>query len=265
MAIKNALSIQNLNSIAGYWKGLKPKNNIDTAVEESWKKKVEFLDHISTQNNVVVFLWNAFTNRFIYMSDKVKVMSGLDPELYTAEDGVAYSMSRMHPDHLAAGLELHKNMLNYCEENKIQGAKDVSLSLNYLCKNGNDEYVQVLQQDVVLESDSNGKPSLALSFIHYVGHIKKQDSIGGVIVSPGGTQIFNYHPGKKSFDKPKIISDQERKIIDLLARGFDTKSIAQMLFISPFTVNTHRRNLIKKTECLDATGVVAFAKLINLI
>jgi len=263
--MSNVLPLQKIYSITEYWESLKPQNNINVTLEESWKRKIEFLDYVSAQNNVVVFLWNAFTNRFIYMSDKVKILAGLDPALYTAENGMEYSMSRMYPDHLPVGLQLYKKFMNYCAENNIHTVKDVSFSLNYLFKNGNDEYVQVLQQDVVLETDDTGKPSLALSFIHQIGHIKKQDSVGGVIVAPNEVKIFNYNPQKKCIEQAKTISGQEKKIIDLLARGLDTKSISRNLFISPYTVNTHRRNLIKKTQCLDATAVVAYAKLINLI
>jgi len=199
------------------------------------------------------------------MSDRLKVLSGLDPSLYTAENGVEYSLSRIYPDHLAAMLELNQVFISYCIENNVRDFKTVSLCSNYLYKNGNDQYEQILHRAVILEVDENHQPSLALSFIHYVGHIKKHDSAGGVICTPNGINIFDYNTDKKSFELPKTISDQEKKILQLLAQGLDTKAIAKNLSISPHTVNTHRRNLIKKTSCVDTTGVVDFAKLIGLI
>jgi DNA-binding CsgD family transcriptional regulator len=258
-------SLQKIDSIPQYWESLKPQNDIGATLEDSWKKKVEFIDEISAQNNVVVFLWNAYTNRFLYMSDKLKVLSELDPALFTAENGVEYSLSRLHPNHLAAGLQLNQKFIRYCVENNIHDYKTVSMCLNYLYKNGNDQYVQVLQRGVVLEVDENNKPALALSFIHYVGHIKKQDSVGGVFCTPDCVTIFDYNPDKQCIEPPKKISDQEKKILQLLSHGLDTRAIAENLVISPHTVNTHRRNLIKKTNCVDTTAVVAFAKLINLI
>ena len=122
-----------------------------------------------------------------------------------------------------------------------------------------------MQRVVILEVDENHKPSLALSFIHYVGHIKKQDSVSGVICAPDGVNIFDYNMDKKCFESPKTVSSQEKKILQMLAQGLDTKAIAKNLSISPHTVNTHRRNLIKKTRCVDPTSVVDFAKLIGLI
>ena len=258
-------SLQKINLIPQYWESLKPQNDISAASEDYWKKKIEFIDEISVQNNVVVFLWNLYTNRFLYMSDKLKVLSGLDPSLYTAESGVEYSLSRIYPNHLAPALELNHVFISYCRENNVRDFKTVSLCSNYLYKNGNNQYQQVLQRAVILEVDENNKPSLALSFIHYVGHIKKHDSVGGVICTPDGISIFDYNMDKKCFEPVKTVSDREKKILQMLAQGLDTKAIAKNLSISQHTVNTHRRNLIKKTSCVDTTGVVDFAKLVGLI
>jgi len=258
-------SLQKIDSIPQYWESLKPQSGVAAEAEGAWKKKIEFIDALSVQNNVVVFLWNAFTNRFLYMSDRLKVLSDLNPDLFTAENGVEYSLSRFHPDHLAAVMQLSHTFISYCFENSIPDNKTVSMYINYLYKNGDDQYVQVLQRGIILEADENNKPLLTLSIIHYVGHIKKKNSVGGVLCTPGQVLLYNFNLDKKTLDEAKVVSDQEKKILKLLSRGLDTKQIAKNLAISPNTVNTHRRNLIKKTNCADSTAVVAFAQLIGLL
>ncbi len=259
-------SLQKINLIPKYWESLKPQNDVGVTVEESWRKKMEFMDDVSVQNNVVVFLWNSYTNRFLYMSDKVKVLSGLDAALFTAENGVEYSLSMIHPNHLQAGLELiQKLVVNYCAENNVEDFKSIKLCFNYLFKNGSGEYVQSLQRPVILEVDENNKPTLVLNFTHHVDHIKREDSVGGMVITEHENYIFDYNSEKKCIDPPKKFSEQEMKILQLLGKGFDTKAIAGKLFISPHTVDTHRRNIIRKTSCMDTTGAVAFAKLIGLI
>lgn len=64
---------------------------------------------------------------------------------------------------------------------------------------------------------------------------------------------------------PKTFTGREQKILELLSMGYDTKQIAQALYISPHTVNTHRKNIINKTDTMDTTAAVAYAKLINVI
>jgi DNA-binding CsgD family transcriptional regulator len=217
------------------------------------------------QNNVVIFLWNVYTNRFIYMSDKLKVLSGLEPSQFMEENGVQFSFSRMHPNQVEALLLFNQLAFKHFAENALYDSKKFVTCVNYLFKNGNNEYVQVLQRTIILEADENNNPSLCISFIHYVGHIKKYDSVGCIISTHDKISIYDYDYENKCIKAPKTFSINEKKIIALLAEGCDTKSISQKLFISPHTVNTHRKNLIKKTNCIDSTGVVAFARLINLI
>jgi DNA-binding CsgD family transcriptional regulator len=168
--------------------------------------------------------------------------------------------------HVQPVLQLIQTLVvNYCAENRVADFKNVKICFNYLFKNGIGEYMQILQRPVILEVDENNKPTLVLNFTYHVDYIKKPNSVGGIIITDNGTFIFDYNTDKKQIEPPKTLSDQEMKILHLLGKGFDTKAIAQQLFISPHTVDTHRRNLIKKTNCLDTTGVVAFARMTGLI
>jgi len=43
-----------------------------------------------------------------------------------------------------------------------------------------------------------------------------------------------------------MISRRENEILQLLSNGYNSREIADKLFISEFTVQTHRRNMLKK-------------------
>jgi DNA-binding NarL/FixJ family response regulator len=45
----------------------------------------------------------------------------------------------------------------------------------------------------------------------------------------------------------RLLSSRELEILHLIAMGFDSEIIAEKLFLSVNTVNTHRRNILKKT------------------
>ena len=47
------------------------------------------------------------------------------------------------------------------------------------------------------------------------------------------------------------LTKREKQILKLIVSGKTTNGIAEELFISPLTVETHRRNLMKKTGCLQ--------------
>jgi len=44
-----------------------------------------------------------------------------------------------------------------------------------------------------------------------------------------------------------IFSDREFEIIKMIQAGFDSEQIAEKLFLSKHTVNTHRKNILDKT------------------
>ena len=59
-------------------------------------------------------------------------------------------------------------------------------------------------------------------------------------------------------DVPKL-TRREKHILTLIADGKTTNTIAEELFISPLTVETHRRNLMQKLEVSNAASLIKIA------
>lgn len=55
------------------------------------------------------------------------------------------------------------------------------------------------------------------------------------------------------------LTEREKEILILIADGNTNPEIAKLLFISPRTVDTHRKNLLKKLEVKNTAGLVRFA------
>lgn len=55
------------------------------------------------------------------------------------------------------------------------------------------------------------------------------------------------------------LSKREIEVLQLIANGFTNKEIGEQLFISPRTVDTHRRNLLQKTGVKNSAGLVNYA------
>lgn len=55
------------------------------------------------------------------------------------------------------------------------------------------------------------------------------------------------------------LTQREREILQLVARGRNNNEIAEQLVISPLTAKTHVRNILRKLECRDRAALTAVA------
>ena len=62
-----------------------------------------------------------------------------------------------------------------------------------------------------------------------------------------------------------ILSDREKEIVKEIARGLTNKEIADKLFISVFTVTTHRKNITQKLGIKTIAGLTVYALMNRLI
>jgi DNA-binding CsgD family transcriptional regulator len=89
---------------------------------------------------------------------------------------------------------------------------------------------------------------------------------------PGASRAHAQHPKTATFSirtklrdlhhqgqSPPALSPREADVVRLLAGGNTSKAIGRALEISPQTVDTHRRRLIKKLGSHSATEVVSYA------
>ncbi|MCE7996723.1 MAG: response regulator transcription factor [Roseivirga sp.] len=66
-------------------------------------------------------------------------------------------------------------------------------------------------------------------------------------------------------DEGKLLTSREREILKLIAQEYSNKMIAEELFISERTVETHRKNIFRKTKTGSLVGLIKFAYANNLI
>jgi DNA-binding NarL/FixJ family response regulator len=60
-------------------------------------------------------------------------------------------------------------------------------------------------------------------------------------------------------EPPVVISEREKEVVALIAREYTSAQIADILFIAPTTVDTHRKNVMQKLGVKKIAGLVKFA------
>ncbi|MBR2867164.1 MAG: response regulator transcription factor [Alistipes sp.] len=72
-------------------------------------------------------------------------------------------------------------------------------------------------------------------------------------------------PAEHNYAESHELSERERDVLILVAKGFTNKEIASELNISPHTVISHRKNIVHKTGIRSVAGLTVYAVLNNLI
>jgi DNA-binding NarL/FixJ family response regulator len=132
--------------------------------------------------------------------------------------------------------------------------------------------------------NSSGKTIISAVKIGVDSHIKKDCSIkeitDSVVATAQGEKFFcgelvELMRGEKinvndvEFDalscEPISLSERELGVIKLIAEGYTNAQISVVLYISNHTVNTHRKNIMKKLGVNNTAGIVMFAVKSNLV
>lgn len=69
----------------------------------------------------------------------------------------------------------------------------------------------------------------------------------------------------KDEEEKGVLTARELEIIKLVAKEFNSRQIGEILFISERTVETHRKNILKKTGASNLVGLIKYAYANNLI
>jgi DNA-binding NarL/FixJ family response regulator len=70
---------------------------------------------------------------------------------------------------------------------------------------------------------------------------------------------------KKESDDLPVLTRREKEVLELIADGLTTQEIADKLFVSAATVETHRKNLLLKLEAKNVAAMVKIAAKLHLI
>jgi DNA-binding NarL/FixJ family response regulator len=167
-------------------------------------------------------------------------------------------LHNMHPDLVL--MDLNMPGLDGIETLKILNGEFPNIKVIVL--------TSYYQPELIRDMRSNGAK----------GYLLKSGSITQLketidVVANGGLWFTDEAPPEQSgspffiddFMKKYNLTRREVEIIKMVASGQTTKSIADRLFISEFTVNAHRRNISRKLGIHTPVGLLNFAKEQGLI
>lgn len=118
------------------------------------------------------------------------------------------------------------------------------------------------ERSVILEAISNGASGYVLknASVQELIQCINNAFLGKTVYSQEILEILN-KPISKEFDKVPNLTKREKEILKLLIEGKTSVKIAEELFLSPFTVDTHRKNILHKFQSKNVVELISKVQL----
>ena len=199
---------------------------------------------------------NPETSKVLYLSKNLHDCLGLDINIFKSR-GLSYLWSFINTEDLKTLTISLESLLNYVQvEIKEVNNLQLSYSWNYRLTTTNSIELNVIQHTTpFICTRKNEKRSL--KYFTVVRNNQKLpikasiNAINSIDTEHNFETLFSTNCSQKSL--MQSISNRERDIIKLLNQNLSSKDISKRLFISSNTVDTHRRNILKKLR-LSSTG-----------
>ncbi|MFU8813266.1 MAG: LuxR C-terminal-related transcriptional regulator [Balneolaceae bacterium] len=224
-----------------------PQKEIDRALES--------IKSFKPIGNQFVYVASYFTDDFSmpYISPGVRHVLGYDPE---EVKNLSFFYGRIHPDDLESVKKLTANAINALSGKSRIKLHDHVFHLTYRMKHKGGSYVHVQRQTGLLTRDANHNMLTSFGIYTDVTHLTNSSDVHSMMSGPE-IPGFNFNaPGAGS---KTGFTRREKEIIEELAMGLNSKEIADKLFITKKTVDTHRRNMLRKAGVKNSTGLIAYA------
>ncbi len=193
-----------------------------------------------------------------YVDQKISFQKGIEdllgysPEEYTIE----LITNSYHPEEEDRIGAIVKSALEFGFNNPVSMVECKLFVTNRVrCKSG--KYKWLLRQSAPLETSRNG---FMISNVNLITDIDfmKPEKISWLMTGDNIDQdAFNKKVLSAYCD---LFTQRELEILDLLIRRMSSKEIADQLFVSKNTVDTHRRNMLKKVGLKNSIELIEFVK-----
>ncbi len=179
--------------------------------------------------------------RFLFTSQRIFQMLGITPK----EINPGHYTQLVHPDD--EDRLGHARSRVFKMEKEIFHAQSGSAltSYNLRMRNPSAVYTNLFVQDYMFYSPI---PYKAVFMIQVVTNIEWFKMKKNSFHHYTGTDVSLFRfPDKDLLNLSHNLSDRELEIVRLIEKGLSSKQIAEKLFLSVYTVNTHRSNILEKS------------------
>jgi len=237
-------------------------------IEEAEIKKILYqfnrLNIALNHTSPLLFAIDYTKSDYMIMTDGCQLITGHDPRMFL-ESGIPMLLDIYQKDDFRIYNEnVFARNSAFLSSRPQNEHHQFIFSYNFRVRHLNGNYIPIFQRGCYITDPKTGLPLYSLGMVMDISMFKK-DSV--MYHSIEKIEKVNGYLTKSLVEEnhffplaeDKILSAQERRILECMAEGFSSKQIAWKMKIAENTVANHRKSMLKKTNTKNVAELVAFA------
>lgn len=225
-------------------------------------KHKRLLDQLDVVNSGAMSIFDLQRKEHIYLSSKYTSLFGYDVSRANAE-GNAYMDHHVLDEDLPKLLQAGIYFMRFAMHLNSAEQKNYKMITSYRIVKSTGETIPVIEQYSCLETDAHGHLWLGLGVMDMAPLEDVHNPFTARALNFKTGALYHFPPKQDIGSTP--LSERENEILTLIAQGLISKEIADKLYISVNTVNTHRQRIIEKLNVSNTFEAISYAKSIGLI
>lgn len=202
------------------------------------------------------YVFNVKTSTFEMMSEEITNVLGYKIE----EVDVPLMLSIIHPEDQSYFLNFEHKVAEFFKTLKTSQLLKYKVSYDYRIQKKDGTYIRVLQQMFAIRLDEENRVIRTFGIHTNISYLKQNGVPVLSFIGLDGEPSYMNVDVKQVFVPSGIsLTPRERMVLALLVEGKSSEQISKELFISKLTVNTHRKNLLFKTNCGNTASLIHMA------
>lgn len=250
------MSEKGIEKIKKVWKSYTNLNN--PIKPELNFKTIDQVAGLFSAGNFYYYILNFVTLQMDFVSDKTSEILGIAPSQFSLDK----TLRLMHPEDLSRMPEKESTIGDFLF-NKIPKEDILLYKVVYLMrfKHADGTYKTILHQAKALTVSDDGTIQQALGIHTDVTYLNIPVDHKVSFISEERPSYYSQQTGNKLMlvedGFRNLFTPREKEILKRIAEGENFIEIAKLLNVSPHTVNTHKKNILRKSHCKNTTELVA--------
>lgn len=202
------------------------------------------------------YVFNVPQSSFELVSPEITNVLGYAKE----QVDVPFLLNKIHLDDQPYFLTFESKAVEFFSTLSLSQIPNYKVRYDYRIQNKDGNYVRVLQQVVTIQHDEDKRLIRTFGVHTDISHLKKEGKPVLSFIGLNGEPSYIDVKVDQLFSSDTIaLTKRERQVLLLLMEGKKSDDISKLLFISKQTVDTHRKNLLTKTNSNNTPSLISYA------